>query len=176
MKKISKLICLLMIAVLTVCLCACGSKKEKKEEKKEESQIKMPASDLLSKTIEKVKDFPEGESFKKGDDEDERWFEFLCEFDYDKVDDFAIKYSVSGTADEFLLIKVKDEKDVKALKEALLKRQDTRKTQFKQYDAKEVSKIEAAKIVSSDNVVAFIVSDDATDISNALTETIDENK
>lgn len=165
-----------MIAVLTVCLCACGSKKEKKEEKKEESQIKMPASDLLSKTIEKVKDFPEGESFKKGDDEDERWFEFLCEFDYDKVDDFAIKYSVSGTADEFLLIKVKDEKDVKALKEALLKRQDTRKTQFKQYDAKEVSKIEAAKIVSSDNVVAFIVSDDATDISNALTETIDENK
>ena len=176
MKKISKLICLLMIAVLTVCLCACGSKKEKKEEKKEESQIKMPASDLLSKTIEKVKDFPEGESFKKGNDEDERWFEFLCEFDYDKVDDFAIKYSVSGTADEFLLIKVKDEKDVKALKEALLKRQDTRKTQFKQYDAKEVSKIEAAKIVSSDNVVAFIVSDDATDISNALTETIDENK
>lgn len=165
-----------MIAVLTVCLCACGSKKEKKEEKKEESQIKMPASDLLSKTIEKVKDFPEGESFKKGDDEDERWFEFLCEFDYDKVDDFAIKYSVSGTADEFLLIKVKDEKDVKALKEALLKRQDTRKTQFKQYDAKEVSKIEAAKIVSSENVVAFIVSDDATDISNALTETIDENK
>lgn len=161
-----------MIAVLTVCLCACGSKKEKKEE----SKIKMPASDLLSKTIEKVKDFPEGESFKKGDDEDERWFEFLCEFDYDKVDDFAIKYSVSGTADEFLLIKVKDEKDVKALKEALLKRQDTRKTQFKQYDAKEVSKIEAAKIVSSENVVAFIVSDDATDISNALTETIDENK
>ena len=172
MKKISKLICLLMIAVLTVCLCACGSKKEKKEE----SKIKMPASDLLSKTIEKVKDFPDGETLKKGDDEDKKWFEYLCEFDYDKVDDFAIKYSVSGTADEFLIIKVKDENDVKALKEALLKRQDTRKTQFKQYDAKEVSKIEAAKIVSSENVVAFIVSDDATDISNALTETIDENK
>ena len=172
MKKISKLICLLMIAVLTVCLCACGSKKEKKEE----SKIKMPASDLLSKTIEKVKNFPDGETLKKGDDEDKKWFEYLCEFDYDRVDDYAIKYSVSGTADEFLLIKVKDEKDVKALKEALLKRQDTRKTQFKQYDAKEVSKIEAAKIVSSENVVAFIVSDDATDISNALTETIVENK
>lgn len=171
MKKITKILCLLSIALISILLCACGTKKEKKE-----TGVKLSAPEIITKVVEKLDNFPEHETLKKGDEDDQKWFEYLCEFDYDKVEDYVIKYSVSGEADELLIIKVKDEADIKSLKDALSKRQESRKNQFQQYAAEEVAKIDAAQIVAKENVVAFIVSDDVSNISNMFKETLDENK
>lgn len=91
-------------------------------------------------------------------------FEFLCDIDYEKVDEYYISYASdeeNPTVEEVFAVKLKDEADVDSAKEELNARIDRRKTQFSTYKPEEVPKLNNAKVEANKNMVILVISNDA---------------
>lgn len=157
MKRIVKPAVVLCICIVMLVMTACTKKSGNGGDSSD-----VDVKSLVSAMVEESKDFPKNESLYKGDNDDEKWFEYLCEFDYNKVEDFGIKYSMETTADEIFVIKLKSSGDVEDMKKALTGRVESRKTQFATYAADEVDKIEHHKIIAEKDVVALIISSDTS--------------
>ncbi len=151
MKK--KLAIYIMLLLATCSLLSCG----KSDDKKEDNDKTVDTKQVIDAMVKEAGELPEMSTFTSTDENAQDSFTFLCDLDYEKVEDFIITYSSEAAADEIFIIHVKDKADMVAAKTALDNRIETRKTAFNTYMPSEVSKIENAKIVQSGRYIALVI-------------------
>ncbi len=116
--------------------------------------------ELTTKIASQAGKLPEMSTYSSKDADAEDWFNYLCDFDYSKVENYYISYATNGNAEEIFLIQLKDSSDIGFATIALQNRIQSRTEQFKLYLPKEVSKLSSAKIVSKDTIIALLVCPD----------------
>lgn len=178
MKRVKNI--LLMLLILCLCLtmlAGCGKEeksKEKDSEKKNEEESKEPELPDMKKLCEDMlaadDSLPEM-SFVYGSDENgSDLFQYLADFDVEKVQDFFFAYATEGTAEEIAVVYLKDEDDTEDLEEAIEDHVEGRIIQFRTYDPSQVERCEDAVIEAKDNYVILIIADEA----QAVKEVFDE--
>lgn len=169
MKKINKnMILLLLLCLCLTMLAGCGKKETSKEndsEKKNEEEGKEPELPDMKKLCEDMlaadSSLPEM-SFVYGSDENgSDLFQYLADFDVDKVQDFFLAYATEGTAEEIAVVYLKDRDDTEDLEEAIEDHVEGRIIQFRTYDPSQVERCEDAVIEAKDNYVLLIIADEA---------------
>lgn len=115
----------------------------------------------LASTIESsAGKLPDMSTYCTEDKDAEDWFNYLCDFDYSKVEDYYIAYSSSGTAEEIFLIRLKDSEDCTYAELSLHNRIKSRTATFDQYQPEEVAKLGNAIVTSNGNYVALLICQD----------------
>ena len=150
---IKKINIVALIIVLTGVLASCGKEKE--------VAGKYKASEVMETVLGGMNDLPEMITVKSGDDNAENVFTYLSEVDYDKVSDYEYQYAKEGSAEEIAVIRMKDESDMKRVKEGLEKRLADRKNHFELYNTEEVPKFDGATVVVKDNYAILIIGSQA---------------
>lgn len=148
-------------------LAACSKKTDTK---KDGAKADVDLKKLITAMEDGSKDFPDGESLYTGDKDDKKWFEYLCDFDYDKIEEYGISYAVNSTADEIFVIRLNSSADVDEMRASLEKRKESRKTTFNTYAPEEVAKIDSALITSYRNIVAFVIAKDTEGAQEAFSQ------
>lgn len=146
--------------ILSVGICGCANKSEDNEKEAQSTQqqkTKDMVADISSKlTVPEMIGNGSKDDVSK-DQTPEDVFTYLCDIDYDKIDEFYISYASDSTAEEVFLIRLKDKSDVDMAKEELQARVERRKYQFQVYKPEEVSKFDDAKVESKGNYVLLII-------------------
>lgn len=153
---------LLMIVAGICCLCSVGMTACGKQE------VTISTKDLEAAITKEMPSLPDMSSVDSDSEDPDVLFAYICDMDYSKIDSFSFVYSSEGKADEVAVIKLKDEANADECKTYLEKSNDQRKTQFENYDADEVPKVDAAQIVSSGKYVVLIVGDEVSEGKKAF--------
>lgn len=98
---------------------------------------------------------------------------YLSDIDVDSISDF--KYyieSSGGFADEVAVFRMNSSKDVQKIKDAVTKRVQQRKNDFKDYNPQELSKIESNIIITKKNYLFFVISSDSAKCSEVINQVI----
>ena len=153
-KGSSKVIATIMILVLVVSgiltLTSCSSKQQKSKE-------------LSVKEInEKIKSTVDLSGLKEGDSEK---LNKLYGINQDEVEDFVLYTAASNIkADEILILKVKDEKNIDSIKGKITARVKSQDEVFKDYLPEEAYLVENNVLKVKGNVILFVISKDAEKI------------
>lgn len=149
------IVCICLLGLFTVSLTSCGSHATAS------SSAPTISLQTLNETITKnAGNLPEMATYTSQSEDAEDWFNYLCDFNYSKIDQYYISYSSSGSAEEIFLLKVKNEADVPFAVNALQNRITSRTSTFKMYLPAEVSKLSSAVVVSKGNYVALLICPD----------------
>jgi hypothetical protein len=93
---------------------------------------------------------------------EDKKFQKLYDINPDMIQEYYVNISSSNIkADEFAIIKVKDSKDVQAVKDKISKRLDNQMESFKDYLPAEYSILQAHILKVKGNYILFAVSKDA---------------
>ena len=153
-KGSSKVIATIMILVLVVSgiFTGCSSKQQKSKE-------------LSVKEInEKIKSTVDLSELKEGDSEK---LNKLYGISQDEVEDFVLYTAASNIkADEILILKVKDEKNIDSIKEKITERVKSQDEVFKDYLPEEAYLVEKNVLKVKGNVIIFAISKDAEKIGD----------
>ena len=84
----------------------------------------------------------------------------ISDIEYDKVDEYFIDYSSTGSAYEIAVIKLKSEDDVQQLESDLQEHVENRVKQYKYYMPDQVENAENAVVATSGKYVCLIMCDD----------------
>ncbi len=149
----------LCIALLLVCLTACGG-----------GGHSGPAcKDILTACSEVAAEGTFDTVVSYGEDLYTDSFPTMYGLDYDLIDDGAIIYTASGgTADEISIFHLKDQKDVSLARQKLAERQESRRNTFAGYVPEEVQKVDDARIIVQGSYVALLISDDNDAMETAI--------
>lgn len=142
MKKICFL--LFFTAVMSFSLAACGKDVE----------VTATPAEISAAIVEKM---PSDISMVElGSDRLESYYTI----DMTKVEDFSVYIEGSGGfADEIAVFKMKSEKDVDEAKAAVEKRIQKQRKDFEGYVPEEVEKIDSNSVISEQNFLLFVISD-----------------
>ncbi len=88
----------------------------------------------------------------------------------DDVADFYFVYSDTATADEIMVVRLKDGADVSELERALEKRTERRRKQFDTYDPEESGRTGLAKIKSTGPYVVYVICDNSGEVVDRFEE------
>ncbi len=88
----------------------------------------------------------------------------------DDVEDFYFVYSDTATADEIMVVRLKDGADVSKLESALEKRTERRRKQFDTYDPEEAKRTGLAKIESVGPYVVYVICDNSGEVVDRFEE------
>lgn len=141
-------------------LCSCGADDEKRMET-------VSMYDLREVMLAADPDLPDMISVSDADDDAQNLFSYLSDLDYEKVEHFLLSYSAEGKADEIAVITVKDPEDVNEAKSSLQDHLDSRIKLLKEYEPKEVHRLEKGRIYTRNQYAVLIVSDN---LDNVKTE------
>lgn len=98
--------------------------------------------------------------------EDKEKLKKLYDIDADKLEDFKFYRAESNVkADELLILKVKDKKDIDDIKNKINKRIEKQETSFKDYLPKEYDLIKNSVVKTKEDFVLFIASSDADKVA-----------
>ncbi|MDO5294961.1 MAG: DUF4358 domain-containing protein [bacterium] len=155
-KKVSLIsICICLLTLLAITLTSCGSHTSAS------SSAQNISLETLNQYITKeAGNLPEMSTYTSESQDAEDWFNYLCDFDYSKIDQYFISYSSSGSAEEIFLLKVKNEADVPYAVKALENRITARTSTFEMYLPAEVSKLSSGTVVSKGNYIALLICPD----------------
>lgn len=146
----------LVLLLLLIGLCACNKTQA---EQKEATDKTVDTKALITSMTKAAGKLPAMDTFTSEDEDAQSTFEYLCDFDYSRVNSFRITYSSEATADEIFIIELKDAKDVEEVKEALSDRKQTRHTAFNTYLPSEVKRVDDGLITSYGKYVALVICD-----------------
>lgn len=164
-----KILCLIMIAALL--LVGCGDSKGSKstsESAPAEVTKKADISTIKDAMLAADKDFPEMLSVTSENDNAENQFAYVSSESYDKVEEYVFMYASEGTAEEVVVVKLKDQADVAAMKTSIEGHVATRIKQFETYDATQVPMCKEGTVFSNGNYVVLIIAKDVTAVKNAF--------
>ncbi|MDE6209260.1 MAG: DUF4358 domain-containing protein [Lachnospiraceae bacterium] len=150
-KKISLVVFLMVIGILS--LTACGDK--------EESEGKYTSKEIYDKVSASITDMPEMTVVDNTTDEGKDSFTYVTDLEQDKIKDFVFAYSKDGKADEVVVIQLKNSEDLKKVQADLEERLETRRNTFSIYDAEEGSKFQGATVVKNGNYLMLIIGNQA---------------
>lgn len=101
--------------------------------------------------------------------EDKEKLKKLYDIDANKLEDFKFYRAESNVkADELLILKVKDKKDIDDIKNKINKRIEKQETSFKDYLPKEYDLIKNSVVKTKEEFVLFIASSDADKVAGAF--------
>ena len=151
-----KLIVFLLISCFCLSLAACGSEEESSATVGEFSMYDLSQNILASDNFNLL-------MHASNEDEDaETVFHKVSDLDYSKVAAFTIDASANGSAsaDEIVVIRLKDAADAAAAKESLNRHLESRKELYKTYAADLLPVLENAKTVAYREFAALFVCKD----------------
>jgi len=104
----------------------------------------------------------------------EELLENVSNLDYEKVAAFFIDYASNGgdSADEIVVIAVKDSADADAAKDSLEAHRSQRLSQYRVYCPEECEKLESGLVFSEGKYAVLIVAEDASAIKAAFSQFI----
>lgn len=171
---------IIMVLLLSLCLTlfvGCSKEETNNEiasEKKNEEESKSPELPDMKKLCEDMlaadSSLPEMSVVYGSDENGSDLFQYLADFDVEKVEDFFFAYATEGTAEEIAVIYLKDEDDIEDLEEAIENHVEGRIIQFRTYDPSQVERCEDAVIIAKDNYVILIIADEAKAIKKVFEE------
>ena len=159
---------LLPLILLFLLVCGCNAKQHTPDE----TATNVPLTTLMEKMSNRATSLPTMDTLSKNDADAQEWFEYLCDLDYNKVEDFLISYSNQTTADEIFLIHLKDKNDVALTELSLQHRIDTRLLAFQNYLPIQVNKMNQAVVTSIGSYVALIICNNPDDVEDTFQETL----
>ena len=123
-----------------------------------------PASDIDvigtgKAMVDADENIPAMKSVSSESDDAAGLFASLSDMDYGKVASYYLAYAADGTAYEIAIVALKDTADVKECEKSLQAHIESRIKLYKAYTPEEVPRAEKAEIVTRDNCVALIMSD-----------------
>lgn len=112
---------------------------------------------------------------KKGDDDYDKGFKELYGIDENIITDGAFAYdSTGGTADEITVLRVKDDKNIDRVKQALQARMLKRQQDFGGYKPEESAKAADGKVFACSNYVFLGIADDSSAARSAFMKIMQE--
>ena len=114
----------------------------------------------LTDDMRSAAEWPELLEIRRGDSREQKGFAAVSDMDYDKVDDFDLLYAADGSAYELAVIRLKDESDIKELESSLKRHIESRVSQYRYYDASQVSRAQSAAVAVKGKCAALIMCDD----------------
>ncbi|MCY9517610.1 DUF4358 domain-containing protein [Paenibacillus apiarius] len=128
----------------------------------EQSDINVSAAKIEDQMKQSVK----LDKLKKGDSHK---LKKLYDLGTEQVEDFILYTATSNVkADEIVVIKVKDEKQIDSVKASIAKRIDTQAVKFKDYRPDEYALLEKHVLKVKSHYILFAVSTDAEQIEQAF--------
>ncbi|MFW5434658.1 DUF4358 domain-containing protein [Paenibacillus apiarius] len=119
-----------------------------------------------AKIEEQIKQSIKLDKLKKGDVQK---LKKLYDLGTEQVEDFILYTATSNVkADEIVVIKVKDEKQIDSVKASIAKRIDTQAVKFKDYRPDEYALLEKHVLKEKSHYILFAVSADAEQIEKAF--------
>ena len=165
MKKYRIWICLCLVIMFA--MVGCG--------KKENVQETVSMFDLRTKMLEAGTNLPEMLSVSDSDADPEKLLSYVSDLPYEKVDRFFISYSAEGKADEIVVLAVKDIADVDLAKQSLEQHQQERLKLLREYEPKEVQRLEQALFFVKEQYAIMIVCEQKEDIKTAFEKFLEDN-
>ena len=105
----------------------------------------------------------------RGEDEDaEATFGSLCDFDYDRAEDFFYAYADGGSAHEISVVCLKDPSDAALLMKELKDHVRSRKGTMENYSPDQVPMVEDYVLLREGPYVALIICEKAESVRNAF--------
>lgn len=146
-----------LVFSISIISTGCSSKKEVKEIS-------------VNKIVEEIKNESDISSLKERNNEK---LEKLYDINSDEIEEFAL-YTASSNlkADELLILKVKDEKDLPNIEDKINKRIENQSDSFKDYLPDEYYLMEKHVLKTNNNYILFAVSKDVDKIENAFDSTL----
>lgn len=174
-----------LFLALSVCVLACGCDATQSDNNQSSSSSQtdtngifdVSANSIIMSMREKVVTFPSYSSVSSHDEngvEIVGWgdsFSVLYDdFPQETVCEFSIFYSNEGTADELSVVVLNDKNNAELMKSQMQAYVNSRINQFENYAPEEVPKLQNAKIISKENIVALIICDDPKGASEGFKE------
>ena len=157
MKKRTLLLTTALIVVLS--LAACGKESGGTTvNMKELQQAMLAAAPSLSEIASTTGDTADAKET----------FSYVSDLSYDKVENFLLSYSTTGTADEIAVIAVKDPEDVTEAADSLRAHVESRRKLFLQYGPAEAARVEKAQVFTKDQYAVLIICDDSPAVKTAF--------
>lgn len=142
----------LVIALSSTLLSSCSSSKE---------GGKQPS---IQNIVEEINNKVDISTMKEGDNDK---LQKLYDIDDDKLEDFVLYTAPTNIeADEILILKVKDEKDLNNIKDKISKRVEEQSDSFKDYLPDEYYLIEKHILKEHDKYIIFVISEHSEEIEN----------
>ena len=151
---------LIIIAVLSLLLAACGSSKE------EEPTVSL--YDLTRAMCAAEPDLPAMSSISTSEEKADELFTYFAEFDYEKVDAYYLSYAADGAPFEIGVIALKDAADAAACRDALKAHVDGRVSLYQSYAPDYVQQAKESEILTEGRYVALVMCRDRAAVGEAF--------
>ena len=112
--------------------------------------------------------FPTMRSVTGDDDMAAQNFTYFSKLDYDKVENYLLSFSNTGTPDEFAVIAIKDPDDVQEAAVSLNEHKDSRCNIFRQYSPEQLRMAETGIVFTKDQYAVLIISENPQAIREAF--------
>ena len=160
MKKY-RLLPLFLAGLTALTLCSCSGESTPVAETAD-------MEDLQKILLEADPSLPEMLSITGQVKDAEALFPYLSDLSYDKVTDFLLSYSSSGTSDEIAVIAVTDPADVEEAADTLRAHRDQRLALFKQYSPSEAERVAKALVFTWGQYAVLLICDGNADVQTAF--------
>lgn len=129
---------------------------------------------LKEQMLSAAENLPRMEEVTEKTEDANELFAYLCDFPYEKVQEFFFLYSADSdrAAYEIAVIQVKEETDARELKESLKEHVESRKRMFQTYAPDQVSLIEQAIIEERGSYITLIISDQNEQMKRVFAEAV----
>lgn len=157
-----KKIIMIVLCAITLCLGGCSDTEGEKK-------ATVSLNELIKCMAEADDTLGEMTLVTDADENPEKLFAYAADFDYDRVEHFAMYYSSDGKlADEMIVIALKDKADAGAAKEGLKAHVESRKKLYEQYQPDQVELVESNMIFSKEQYVVLIISDKKEEVKKTF--------
>ena len=171
MKRIGntkKLLALALVVVMVLMMTACGGGNE-------QALKDVPSADLAKAMAEAESSLPDMTTATEEDPEPEILLQSVTDMEFDKFDAFFITYSNEGLADEIVVLRVKDEKDVEDAAAALEDHQQKRSAMYSTYDPTQVERVDNGIVFTEGKYAVLIVTEHPTDVQAAFEKAVTDD-
>lgn len=143
-------------AFFAVCIFAmfagCGNDSQKDAGGPQVSMDELKTAMLAADTT-----LPEMVTVDSEEENAELNFSYLADLDYALVDSYFYSYAKDGTAEEIVVVRMKDRGDVAGMMDALHGHTDQRRGTFEEYAPEQVQMLERAVVTREGNYVTLII-------------------
>jgi hypothetical protein len=169
MKRLAILIAFISMLAF-VCACAPGGSGEGG------AKPTVSMFDLSRKMLEAHGAGTEMAYASSSDDDPEELLIHVSDVDYSKVDSFFILYAADGSAsaDEIVVIAMKDPADVKTASESLKKHVESRRALYSTYEPELADQLENAEVFTDAQYAVLIISPNESAVEKAFYDYIGE--
>ncbi|WP_332651251.1 DUF4358 domain-containing protein [Lysinibacillus sp. 54212] len=152
----NKFLTMLLVAMVAIVVSACGQSEEKKTAKYEEPELS------AKEMIDKMLDMVEQPALMELQPDQVKDFYTL---NTDKIEELSIRIPMMNIkTNEIAIFKVKDEKDVAEVEDAVKARAEAVQKQFETYLPDQYENAKNYKVVTKGKYVLFVISDQADEI------------